>query len=459
MVTPPRNAASTVGFIDHYCWIYRSLFKEVRHYESFKYLHLGMLSEIPRKSLPAIAKSVGLKDGQGLHHFLRDSNWQVEQVRETRLWLTKLLIGEREIVLIIDETGDVKKGKTTDYVTRQYIGNLGKTAQGIVSVNAYAVVEEITYPLIFKIFKPRKCLKAGDQYQTKPQIAQLIIQELKEWGFRIKLVLADSLYGESGDVIRLLESFQLSYIVAIRSNHGVLMTPGTSKRYNQWRAYQQKLSQRKTETRYIREIIFGKRRKVRYYQISKKNVPDPSGEDSWYLMTNLLGNVTLQVAPLYSLRNWIEYGFKQVKNELGWSDYRLTDYESIEKWWEIVFSTYFLVSIHANYFRLETIKAKSQSKSQFFKNNSLITQSKNTSVDFSQHCWWSKKLTWKNALNNLRLIIQPYIFYCLIRPWLQVFKIPGMKRCFLKLIEIMNNWIGFSFIGQSTQEFFRATAC
>jgi SRSO17 transposase len=80
MVTPPRDAASIVGFIDDYCWIYRSLFKEVRHYESFKYLHLGMLSEISRKSLLAIAKAVGLKDGQRLHHFLRDSNWQVKQV-------------------------------------------------------------------------------------------------------------------------------------------------------------------------------------------------------------------------------------------------------------------------------------------------------------------------------------------------------------------------------------------
>ena len=43
--------------------LYRILFKEVRHYESFKYLHLGMLSPIPRKSLPAIARAVGLKDG------------------------------------------------------------------------------------------------------------------------------------------------------------------------------------------------------------------------------------------------------------------------------------------------------------------------------------------------------------------------------------------------------------
>ena len=44
-----------------------------------------------------------------LHHFLRDSQWSVEQIRETRLWLTKLLIGEQEIILIIDETGDQKK--------------------------------------------------------------------------------------------------------------------------------------------------------------------------------------------------------------------------------------------------------------------------------------------------------------------------------------------------------------
>ena len=459
MVTPPRDAASTVGFIDHYCWIYRSLFKEVRHYESFKYLHLGMLSEIPRKSLPAIAKAVGLKDGQGLHHFLRESNWQVEQVRETRLWLTKLLIGEREVILMIDETGDQKKGKSTDYVARQYIGNLGKTKNGIVSVNAYAVVEEMTYPLLFKIFKPRKCLKPGDEYKTKPKIALEMIQEIKKWGFRIKLVLADSLYGESGDVIRLLEQLKLSYIVAIRSNHGVLMAPGAKKRYNQWRAYQQKLSKKKTETRCIREIIFGHRRKVRYYQISKKNVTDPSGDDSWYIMTNLSGNIILEVAPLYSLRNWIEYGFKQVKNELGWADYRLTDYASIEKWWEIVFSTYFLVSIQANYFRLETIPTESQISTQFSVTDTLIPHVLHSICQFERHYWWSQGTTWKSALNNLRLIIQPYIFHCLICPWLQVFKIPGMKRCFLKLIGIMNHWKGLVLYSKLTQEILILSAC
>ena len=97
---------------------------------------------------------MGLKDSQPLHHFLRDSPWDVATFRQTRLWLTKLFIGNQEIILCIDETGDKKKGKSTDYTARQYIGNLGKTENGIVSVNAYGVVEGITYPLMFKLLIP-----------------------------------------------------------------------------------------------------------------------------------------------------------------------------------------------------------------------------------------------------------------------------------------------------------------
>jgi SRSO17 transposase len=62
--------------------------------------------------------------------------------------------------LVIDETGDKKKGKTTDYVDRQYIGNLGKVENKIVLVNAYGVLDGLTFPLIFKIFKPQKRLTA-----------------------------------------------------------------------------------------------------------------------------------------------------------------------------------------------------------------------------------------------------------------------------------------------------------
>ena len=58
------------------------------------------------------------------------------------------MLGKREIALIIDDTGDRKKGKKTAYVKRQYIGNLGKVENGIVAVTAYGVFEGITFPLM-----------------------------------------------------------------------------------------------------------------------------------------------------------------------------------------------------------------------------------------------------------------------------------------------------------------------
>lgn len=75
---------------------------------------------------------------------------------EKRLELTHEALRERPFVLIIDETGDLKKGKTTDYVTRQYIGNLGTVDRGIVSVSAYGVLDNVTFPLCFQIFKPEE---------------------------------------------------------------------------------------------------------------------------------------------------------------------------------------------------------------------------------------------------------------------------------------------------------------
>jgi SRSO17 transposase len=50
-----RNAQPTVSFIDEYCSGYKDLFPEVRSYECFKYLHLGIISPLKRKSLPEIA--------------------------------------------------------------------------------------------------------------------------------------------------------------------------------------------------------------------------------------------------------------------------------------------------------------------------------------------------------------------------------------------------------------------
>lgn len=81
----PTDAQPTVSFIDKYCNDYKDLFPEVRSYECFKYLHLGIISTIKRKSLPEIDKVVGLKSAQSLHHFLAQSPWVAAELRKRRL--------------------------------------------------------------------------------------------------------------------------------------------------------------------------------------------------------------------------------------------------------------------------------------------------------------------------------------------------------------------------------------
>lgn len=99
-------------------------------------------------------------------HFVTESPWQVEDLREQRLKLILQVLQGREINLIIDETGDRKKGSKTDYVKRQYIGNLGKVENGIVAVTAYGLIEGMTFPLIFEVYKPKERLERGDTYRT-----------------------------------------------------------------------------------------------------------------------------------------------------------------------------------------------------------------------------------------------------------------------------------------------------
>ena len=430
-MTQPRIPNITITLIDNYCSAYQELFPEVRSYEAFKRLHLGITAEIKRKTLPAIAKAVGLNNEQSLHHFLTESPWSVEAVRKQRLKIILEKIGGEKIILIIDETGDKKKGKTTDYVARQYIGNLGKKESGIVSVNAYGIWRGITFPLLFKIYKPKTRLKQDDEYKTKTLLAREIITELKEMGFKFELVLADSLYGESETFLSVLSENKLPYLVAIRSNHGVWMPSGERIRYNRWKEFERVFTDGKTQKRYIREIIFGKRRSLRYWQITtdKTTLPDNT---TWYVMTNLLDTPPAIIGNNYGLRTWVEYGFKQCKNQLGWADYRCTDYYQIERWWEIVSSVYLMVSLQfEGWEKSKNIQQKSPDKDLLLK--------------FCQHPWWNHISGWNHRLNNLRLLLQPYVFYCLLKPWIELFNNRYLQLGFQWLIQIMNEFIGFIF--------------
>ncbi len=215
---------------------------------------------------------------------------------------------------------------------RQYIGNLGKTDNGIVAVTAYAVLSGMTFPLIFEVYKPRERLQPGDQYLTKPEIAGKMIRKLRSMGFKFNLVLGDSLYGESGkNFLSVLNELNLNFIVAIRSNHRAWGITDSKIKYSPWQKFKRVFSDLSSENRYIREIICGDNPEIRYWQITT-NCEEFPKKTTWYVMSKFPGITPREVGNFYGLRTWVESGLKQSKNELGWADFRLTNYEHIEKW-------------------------------------------------------------------------------------------------------------------------------
>src|SRR5262249_1407064 len=162
---------------------------------------------------------------------------------------------------------------------------------------------------LLRLFKPASRLKPGDVAKSKPQLAIEIIEELLALGLRFHVVLADSLYGESGPFVAALHRLHLQYVVALRSNHGVWRLPGQRIRQTRWRPFTRVFTDGSTEQRFIRETVYGRRSSVRYYQLTTDPATLPP-ETTWDLMTNLPGAIEQTVGNTFGLRTWIEYGFK-----------------------------------------------------------------------------------------------------------------------------------------------------
>jgi hypothetical protein len=165
-------------------------------------------------------------------------------------------------------------------------------------------------------------------------------------------------------------------------------------------------------------------------------------------MTNLAQASLPEVANFYGMRMWIEYGFKQSKQELGWSDFRVTSYPAIEKWWEMVSSAYLMVSLQAEGLsRPPQVSMPPGEVAQEIRpttQDSTVVESGQNMQEASehvlrQHRWWNAGKGWKHALNNLRLIIQPFVTYYLLSPWLEILPLPSLKRGLGQLLTFMQS--------------------
>lgn len=157
--------------------------------------------------------------------FLSESGWDAREVNRRRLELlfdAATTTPEENGVLVIDEHGDRKWGKHTAHVGRQWLANIGKTDNGVVSVSSLWADEKVYWPHDFEPYTPAHHFaggKADPEFRTKLKIAAQLVEGALAEGMNFGAVVADSFYGEDDAFKRKLEELDVGYVLALKPSH------------------------------------------------------------------------------------------------------------------------------------------------------------------------------------------------------------------------------------------------
>jgi SRSO17 transposase len=95
---------------------------------------LALLADLPRKNCWTIAEHAGEADPHGMQYLLARARWDTDGMRDDLRDYVTAHLGDTDAVLVVDETGDLKKGSATVGVQRQYTGTAGRIENAQVAV-------------------------------------------------------------------------------------------------------------------------------------------------------------------------------------------------------------------------------------------------------------------------------------------------------------------------------------
>ena len=197
----------------------------------------GLLSGVERKTGWLLAEQAGLEHPTRMQALLGRTRWEADALRDqVRAYVLEAL-GDPDGVLVVDETGFVKKGVHSVGVARQYSGTAGRIESCQVGVFlAYAsrfgqalIDRRLYLPEAWAGDAERRAqasVPAEVSFATKPAMARELVGAALEAGVPCAFVLADALYGSDTQLRRMLEERGQPYVLAVRSNHHLRFLEG-----------------------------------------------------------------------------------------------------------------------------------------------------------------------------------------------------------------------------------------
>lgn len=342
-------------------WTHQAQKREFKNYLG------GLLGESERKNLSQMADNAVGVTYHRLHHFLTEAPWSAQQVNQRRLEVmnqcsqTRI---SRGFTLIVDDSGHRKSGNFTAGVGRQYIGEIGKTDNGIVVVTTHLYDGKKSLPLDIELYQHASSLAQGKkdiEFKKKPELALALIDRSLERGYRPGVVLIDAGYGNNTKFLEELEKRKLKYLGGLAKNRKVSLETSTNQPeeirldklaqslpVEAYTPVQLNLDKAKTVWVATVEVELSQLEGIRTIAIVMNASTFNEASDIDYFITNVdAKKATVEwIVATYAQRNWVEVFYREAKGWLGLREYQVRDSRSLLRHFILVFCAYTLILWH-----------------------------------------------------------------------------------------------------------------
>ncbi len=352
---------------EKWCQRFDDVFTHKAQKREFRHYLGGLLGESERKNLFQLAENAVGVSYHRLHHFLTEAPWSSSRVNERRLEVmnkcsqTRI---SRGFSLIIDDSGHRKSGNFTDGVGRQYIGEIGKTDNGIVVVTTHLYDGRKSLPLDIELYQHADSLTKGKQdpeFEKKPELAIKLIDLTLQRGYQPGIVIVDAGYGNNTSFLLELEKRQLKYLGGVAKNRKVTINHqeniqqtmrvdelAQSLPVEAFTEIKLNLDKPKTVWVVTREVEISQLKGKRNIAIVMNAATFSQATDIDYFITNVSSSIVNPewIVNTYGSRNWVEVFYREAKGRLGLKEYQVRDKRSLLRHFTLVFCAYTFILWH-----------------------------------------------------------------------------------------------------------------
>src|SRR5215216_5986997 len=193
----------------------------------------GLTGTVERKNGWQLAEAAGEASPDGMQRLLNAANWDADAVRDDlREYVVEHLGDDEGGILIVDETGFLKKGEKSVGVKRQYSGTAGGTENCQVGVFLCYVSEKGAAFIDRALYLPKDWAKDAErraeaavrrevEFATKPKLARRMLERALDSGVGAGWVSGDTVYGSDRRLRMFLEERGQPFVLAVKSEESL----------------------------------------------------------------------------------------------------------------------------------------------------------------------------------------------------------------------------------------------